>query len=319
MNIQRQGADAYHLDQNVRGVLSSKNDTKGKCIMKRISERYFPKKYEVILPLALLEYAGIPQKRIFQSIHVPERLVRSRNIKTITDFFKNSFKEKLPRNVINKRLKDKLSHSSKYAKPFLNECISILPKTYNLIIDQLSWDRLSDLEWSEYVSSDKMPTIRKLIAVFLCNEPDLYALRYCYHLLPLFKLEKYKNESAEVFLQIIQEMKIESNKDIGDCELIHTAIHGQPSGNFQNKRIVDCYTMDNSEDIKRRLITCLFVYELLQDSFNYTLTMEYSGKIYVIDQHTNEEIDEIIVNDYVCEKVLKKIKNQDEEILGIFK
>ena len=111
-------------------------------------------------------------------------------------------------------------------------------------------------------------------------------------------------------------MTLKSNQDIGDCELIHTAIHGQPSINFKKARIVDCYTMDPPDEIKRRLIYVLFFYECLKKKFNYNWNMEYSGKIYILDQQAGEEKEKIIVKDYVYEKMLNRIE-QDPKILNL--
>lgn len=328
MNIQMQNANTYHLDQNVRGRVSRKNDKIGQRIRDRVSTRYPNEKHEAILPFALLEYAGISQQTLFKSIRRIPNKIHPMNTEEIEIFLKNELKKKLPESTIKQRLKDNLKYSNEYAKPFLKGCIDILPKTYDLIIDQLSWDRLSYLEWIKDVSSNvslditKQKLIREQIARLLCKKPYLYVLRHCRHIQPLLlpeeKEQEKLNELGNSFLKVIKEMTLKPNQDIGDCELIHTAIHGQSSIQFTQVKIVDCYTMDNPDEIKRRLIMCLFFYECLkQSSFRDKLNMEYSGKIYILDQQTGEEKEEIIVKDYVYKEMWKKIKNQDSQIMPI--
>ncbi len=314
MNTNLQHTKTYHLDQNVRGFVSTKNEKVekiGTLIRQRILERYFPEKYEAILPFALLEYAGIQQRSILQQIDVPKSVVCHRSIKDIKDFLENIFKEKLPEYKINEKLQNKLKHSNEYAKPFLKESIALLPKIYGLIIVQLSWDRFSQMEWSKDALDEENLRIRKSIVRLISQEPYLYVLRHCHHLLPLLtkrdpnaleEVEYLLQVEVEYFLQIMEKMKVKFNEDIGDCELIHTVIHGQPSENFQKSRVVDCYTMDDVKDIKRRLIVCLFFYKLL----NYRLNSQYFGKIYIIDQQTGDEKEEINIEDYFPDKVLER-------------
>ncbi|MDE0151683.1 MAG: hypothetical protein OXK80_04200 [Bdellovibrionales bacterium] len=307
MNTNLQHTKTYHLDQNVRGFVSTKNERVekiGKLIRERVSARYFPEKHEAVLPFALLEYAGVRQKSILQQIEIPKSVVCQRSIRGIKDFLESTFKEKLPECKIHEKLQNKLKHSNDYAKPFLRESIALLPKIYPVIIAQLSWDRCSQMEWSKDKPDEERLKIRKMIVRSIVQEPDLYILRHCCHLLPLLtKRDPNAIEGVEHFLQIMEKMKVKPDEDIGDCELIHTAINGQPSEKSQKSRVVDCYTMDDLKDIKRRFIVCLFFYELL----NYRLNSQYFGKVYIIDKQTGEEIDEIDVRDYLPSKVLQRI------------
>ena len=311
LESEHSSANTYHLDQNVRGFVSSKNNKIGQSIRDRISNRYPYEKHEAILPFAVLEYAGIQQKKILQNIQVPKGIEEI--IERLVNFLKSEFREKLPKSKINQGLENNLKYSNEYAKPFLKGCIDILPETYDLIIAQLSWDRLSYLEW---VSLDI-----EQIARSLCEKPYLYALRHYRHIQPFLpKNRECLRESGELgnlFLQVIKKMKLKPNQDIGDCEFIHTAIHGQPSIHFKKTRIVDCYTMDPPDEIKRRLIYVLFFYECLEKKFNYTLNMKYSGKIYILDRQTGEEKEEIIVKNYMCKDMLKRIKKRDSKILNL--
>ena len=296
----------YHLDQNVRGMVS-----KG-LIDKKFLDKYHHEKYEAILPFALLEYAGIEGfKRLIKEIVIPQSLVDENPIELykIKEHLENELKSKLPKKHIEERLKERLQRDNNYAKPFAQGCIDILPKIYDSqIIPQLSWDRFSQMKWSEHIlKKGLLSGIRREIAKLLSKE-DLYILRHAYYLSQIpYNINDESNDTCE-YIDKMKKVKLESNMDTGDCELIHIAINGQASSDFKKRRTVDCYTMDPAEEIENRLTLCLFYYEILEceSSIRYTFDPKYCGKIYILDEN-GHEIKIINVKDHLPKKMLYKI------------
>ena len=86
-------AETYHLDQNVRDGIS-----KGR-IGRQFLEKYRLKKYEAILPFALLEYAWIPIKQVLSTIpKIPDSLLYTKPlelIKKVKEHFEKYISEKM--------------------------------------------------------------------------------------------------------------------------------------------------------------------------------------------------------------------------------
>ena len=265
----------YHLDQNVRCLIS-----KG-YINKNFLDKYSPyNKHEAILPFALLEYAGIKIKEnVLLKMTEPEEISLFKdkknqilNLKKIKESFDNQLREKLPKESIKQKLKEKITYryENEYARPFIKGCIECLSKSsvYDLIITQLSWDRFSQMKWSEHISKLNIILLRgikKEIAKLIAKENYLYVLRHCQYLsqTPYFSMTEYEDDK-ELLMEMMRKVRIKPNMDIGDCELIHVAINGQPSENFKKRKIIDCYTMDSAKEIKRRLLLCSFFYGMVR-------------------------------------------------------
>lgn len=301
----------YHLDQNVRGHL-----------YKGHIDNSFLNEYEkeAILPFSLLEYAGIRIKDIFQTIDEPQEISNFRNkpdylsLLNIKHSFDNQIRNKLSINDIKSKLNQRCEQ--KYAELFRTECLRILPDIYkSLIIPQLSWDRFNQMKWSDGISTNQLKAIHKEIAKLIIKQPILYTLRFANYTQEIPSDLEKENESIRIYLDIMNKVKIKPNVDIGDCEFIHTAINGQLSPDCQQRRKADCYTMDPEKEIKRRLILCLFFYEILEKQFpDYQLDRQYFSKIYVLDNKGREK--EIIdVKDYQPRFVVYKIKNKDLKTL----
>lgn len=314
----------YHLDQNLRGEIS-----KGNIDTTFLKNKYYQK--EAILPVALLEYAGIKDiKKIIREINIPRSLVNENPIKLykIKEHLENELKGKLSEDYIKERLKERQQWDNNYSKTFAQECITILPFIYNRVISHLAWDRFSQMKWSKQISdSDKylLKDIRREICKFISQE-NLPVLRHCSHLFgEVCKLTPEENLPEEIitFMEIIKKVNIEHNKDIGDCEFIHTAINGQPRGSDHKlSKVVDCYTQDPVKEIKRRLILCSFFYYLLELAsntssydFQYKFNQKYCGRIYIIDERGNEK-EKMGAKDYFpINKILQQKKKKDLETL----
>ena len=293
----------YHLDQKVRGRFS-KSLIDGKFL-----DKYYPEKYEAILPLALLEYAGIGAKEIFSKINESKEtslFTEKLNLKEIKDSLEDQITKKLPEKYIKIKLEERLKNDNEKAIPFAKECIRLLPTIYkSLIIPQLSWDRFSQMKWSERIpKKNLLLAIRKEIAK-LSSKEDLYILRHAYYLNQIPYNINDEPDYIREYINKMKEVKLKSNMDTGDCELIHTAINGQASLDFKKRRTVDCYTMDPAEEIENRLTLCLFYYEILEceASIRYTFDPKYYGKIYILDEN-GHEIKIINVKDHLPKKVL---------------
>ncbi len=306
----------YHLDQNLRGKVS-----KG-FLAKKFLDKYqgAPVK-EAILPLALLEYAGIEGiKKIIREITIPQSLLDKNTIEcvAIKEHWENELKSKLPEKCIKEKLKERHQRDNNYAESFAQECINILPDIYNMLIAYLSWDRFSKMEWSDHISDKNLLQKIRLDIGKLISKENLPVLRHCAnHLLNErgFTIPDSKNPDINTLVEIIKKTKIKYNADMGDCEFIHTAINGQPSADHKQRAIVDCYTMDPVKEIKRRLIFCFFFYETLEYGFQYQFNPEYCGRIYIIDEKGNEK-EKIEVTDYYpINKILQRIKAQELETL----
>ncbi len=226
----------------------------------------------------------------------------------------DKLKKKISIASIKTRLKER-QKDIEYAQGFTEKCIKTLPEIYDILISQLSWDRFSQMKWSEQMKWGEQ--IMKLIA-----KQNLYVLRYCFHFFNKsgFLDINNKNEDVNHLKSIIQKAKIEPNKDIGDCEFIHTAINGQSSTNLKKRVPVDCYTMDPIKEIKRRLILCFSFYYLMEREsttyrdFQYKFEPQYCGNIYIIDD-TGRTKEKIKVIDYHIEKVFQRIGRKELEIL----
>ena len=76
---------------------------------------------------------------------------------------------------------------------------------------------------------------------------------------------------------------------------------------------MDCYIMDDAREIKRRLISCIFFYQMLETApfnSNYKFDSKYFGKIYILDDRGQQK-EKIDVADYEPNKVLVRKKTQD--------
>ena len=297
-----QKSSTYHLDQNVRGLISKD----------RIKPKFLDKYYhETILPFAVLEYTGIEIKKVLSKI-CPPKISKPLDLQKIKEYFDEQVESKLPKKNIEIKLKERLKYDNDYAKPFAEGCMKALSKPgfYELIVNQLSWDRFSQMKWIGNDSGMTLREIRINIAKLIIKYKHLYILRHCEYLSkvpPDFPL----NEDQDFLMETMQ-VKIKPNMDIGDCELIHVAINGQ-SSDLKKRRSVDCYTMDDAKEIKRRLISCIFFYQMLEDTpFNsgYKFDPTYFGKIYIIDEK-GQKTEKISVADYEPNKVLMRKKTQD--------
>ena len=204
-----QRVSTYHLDQKVRGLIS-----KGRIKLKSL-DKYYSEKHEALLPFAVLEYAGINIKKIFLQIpSIPQNFLLSRplNLGKIKEYFENQIKEKLPQKYIKEKIKEKLKYDNDYAKPFIKECMKELskPYLYNLIIDQLSWDRFSQMEW---LGDNSEITLRKIhinIAKIVIKETSLYILRHCAYLSKI-RPDFLLNEDEDFLMETMQKVKIKLN------------------------------------------------------------------------------------------------------------
>ena len=230
----------------------------------------------------------------------------------------NELKSKLPEECIKERLKERLEWDNNYSKIFAQRCINILPSIYNILIAQLSWDRFSQMKWSRNIPEEELTLeLQREIAKFVYKE-NLYVLRHCAnHLLNNPQFTNTEGEPTEnvYFIEIMKKVKIEHDKDIGDCELIHVAINGQSLSNIKRRK-VDCYTMDSAKEIKRRLILSLFFYTMLKNDrfFQYNLNSQYHGTIIIIDDKGQEK-EKINVTDCYPEVILSKIKEREFKTL----
>lgn len=306
-------ANTYHLDQNVRGQIS-----KG-LINNSFLYKCYPKKIEAISPFALLEYAGIGGKEVFLAIpKLPNSLLLTKplEIKKVKEHFEKHIKQKITKEYIKEKLEQQLKHDNEYARPFIIECINILPEIYDDIINQLSWDRFTQMQWSERIKNKRLLSeIRAEIARLVCRG-HLYVLRHCHYInqIPYTDIDNEPN-TIHTYVGIMQRVNLKPNIDIGDCEFVHIAINGQSSSDYTKRRIVDCYTMDPAQEIKRRLILCLFYYEMLEkEPIQYKFQFQHCGKIYIINSKDIEK-EVINVKDYLPNKIMYKIAKKDPETL----
>ena len=314
-----QNISTYHLDQNLRGRVS-----KGLLDLRFLNKPY---KTEAILPVALLEYAGIQDiKTVIKEIIIPQSLIDENPIRLlkIKEYLESELKHKLPEECIKERLQERQQRDKDYSQTFAQKCINILPSIYNILIAHLSWDRFSQMEWSGNISDEVLlKEIRKEIREFISRE-NLPVLRHCVnHLLYETNFANTDNENTDLnyLMEIIRRTRIKNNADIGDCEFIHTAINGQQSTDNTQRVAVDCYTMDSVKEIKRRLILCFTFYQLMKfassqdDGFQYEFNPKHFGWIYIIDEQGKEK-EKIEVKDfYPINKVVKRIKEKDLETL----
>ena len=311
----------YHLDQKLRGKIS-----KGKINATFLRNKYYQKK-ATILPVALLEYAGIKCiKKLIEEIIIPQSLIDENLIELhkIKEHLENELRTRLPEENIKKRLEERVQNDNDWARPFAQECIDILPRIFNMLIDQLSWDRFSQMQWSKYISNKNILGQIRIEICKLISKENLPVLRHCAnHLLNKTGFADTDNEDTDLnyLMEIIKKTKVKKNEDIGDCEFIHTAINGKSSvGNPKDRVKVDCYTMDPAREIKRRLILCFDFYGTLehvssQYGFQYKFNPKYCSRIYIIDEQGNEK-EKIEVKDYYpVNKMLLRIKFQDLKTL----
>ena len=303
-----QRTSTYHLDQRVRGLISRNH------IDQRFLDKYYPEKHEAILPLAVLEYAGI-KKKVLSQIEKPKNILSLKplNLLKIKEYFDNQVRKKIPKDSIEIKLKESLKYDNKYAKPFTEQCIEALstPDFYELIVNHLSWDRFSQMKWTVNVPEITLRGIRKEIANLVVKHDHLYILRHCQYLSEI-SADFPLNDEQDFLMNSTQKLNIKPNMDMGDCELIHVAIiKGQSSGNLKKRKPVDCYTMDNAEEIKNRLTSCIFLYQMLEVfASDYKFDPTYFSTIYIIDEKGQQK-EEINVADYEPKKVLMRRKNKD--------
>ena len=304
----------YYLDQNLRGKIS-----KGKINTTFLRNKYYQK--PAILPVALLEYAGIKGiKTLIREIIIPQSLIDKNPLELhkIKEHLENELRNKLPKKHIEERLKDRVKNDNNLSQDFAQECIRSLSNIYNILIAQLSWDRFSQMKWDKYISNNNILGQIRIEICKLISKENLPVLRHCAnHLLKKTSFADTDNEDTDLnyLMEIIKKTKVEHDKDIGDCEFIHAAINGQSLADHKQRVAVDCYTMDPVKEIKRRLILCSDFYGTLeyvssQYDFQYKFNPKYCGRIYIIDEQGNVK-EKIDVKDYFpINKVLLRIKLQ---------
>lgn len=220
-------AETYHLDQNVRDDIS-----KGR-MDQQFLKKYRFKKHEAILPFAVLEYARIPIKKILSTIpKLPNSLLFAEplELKAVKEHFEEWIRDKIKKEYIKEKLEKQLQHDNKYARPFIIECVNVLSEIYDITMTQLSWDRFTQMKWSKDIEKKHLiADIRGEIAKFISKE-NLYILRLCHYFneIPYMDMDNEPDE-IQKYIDIMQKNKLKPNKDIGDCEFIHTAINGQIS------------------------------------------------------------------------------------------
>ena len=324
-----------YLDQNIRNKMSKKR-------FKSFRDKVNPligNNTQRFTVFGLIEFAGFEKKewkKLFD-IQYKEQELNEYPFQSFQDvlncqsILKNQLYDKLPKDFLMKKLEKKKECETDYTAlneqglKYIDRFIEGIKGSeevqslYKGLIDNLCLDRLSQINISKLCLEDK----KKVICFFVnrvigavSQERNVGGLRLICKIFNERKNHIVEGEqSKSVEKEIIKICgKLKPKGDLMDCELVHLAFFGS------NKKHCHCYTTDNENEIKERLILyCKTIGYFIDWYFNsshihsnkngYKRPQWRYGKVFILDEKTGEKIKKISATE-IYEKVLKsKIKS----------
>ena len=328
--------DMYHFfDQNVIAKMT-KIDQASQEFQENVKQTFLKTNInQVITPFSFLEFAGIQSKDIFNKILYKEQKLseytfKYDELKSLTSNLKNQIREQVPKDFLRQKLLNK-KNLNKVGEKLINRYFQyyINDDFYNHLIHNLYLDRLSQLNTSKFSKEEKddfnkihfYPSIMRNI----CDKKRTLGAFRVIKKMDEDICQKIKNQETEntnlnknrkKLKEILDNLKLSSNSDLVDCELIHLACFGYDDYHCR------CYTTDEESIIRERLnfyITGVFFlenwfYEYLpikrpdwNSDLNEHLPKERPdwkcGRIFILNKNTGKKIKTILVR-----KIYDKIK-----------
>ena len=295
---------------------------------------------QAITPFSFLEFTGIQSKDLFNKIFfkgkkLSEYTFKYDELKSVTSILKNQIKEQITKDflrqeILNKKNRETL-HLNEVGKKLINSYFQyyINDDFYNNLIHNLYLDRLSQLNTSNF-SKEETDDFNKIhlypsIMRNICDKTRTLGAFRAIKKMDEDICQKIKNQEIEninlnkdrkKLKEILDKLKLSSNSDLVDCELIHLASFGY-DGHYCH-----CYTTDKESIIRERL-AFYFTGVLFLENWFYkylpTKKPEWNnyvskylpkerpdwkcGRIFILDKNTGKKNKTIIVR-----KIYKKIK-----------
>lgn len=332
------------FDQNVMKKMS-KNSFECLTFQENAKKSFMKSQItQALTPFSFLEFAGIQSKDILKFIckgkPLDEYSCKYEELKEITSLLKEQIKETVTKDFLKKKLLEKenkesndlnglgLEYIDNYYKYFIENDDSYNNLTTNLYLDSLSQINISGFSQKEKEHFNRY-TYNPLVLESICNiKRTMGSLKImknslihtCQEVKKKTPKDAGLNQNRKRVHKILEDLHIKPYSDLVDCELIHLACFGYYNNHCQ------CYTTDNPDVIKKRLIFycegILFIekwfYEFLptnrtewRDYCKRYLPKERSkwrcGRVFILDEKTGEKIKTIPVN-----KIYKEIKKRKE-------
>ena len=308
-----------HLDQSVRKLFDQQELS---CELHEWIQSY---EVHAILPFSILEYSrAISTKNLFLNTS------RNEGMKLVQKFYRSSdgvtpmekiilvknkleyeFKRRLSVQAIQKGIQKHLDHLPQdawQARQYAQECFNKTPYLYeHYIIPQLSWDRITCMNWIQELKSSNKPHIlhiNQLIIGQFLKYRNLYMLRYFDFINSDFKKINLKSilpyvmspclVSKKISLKFINQgdTALRQRADLGDVELIHTAFYGQRSHCGALRQPIDCFTTDSETEVAARIRLYIQAHLMLlavfPDAFEDILNC--CGRIHVLNKQGQKKI-----------------------------
>ena len=332
------------FDQNVMKKMS-KNSFECLTFQENATKAFMKSQVtQALTPFSFLEFAGIQSKDILNLIYkgkpLNEYLCKYEELRDITSFLRKEIKEKMTKDFLKKTLLEEknkesnhlselgLDYINSYNKYFIEEDDGYKNLTTNLYLDSLSQINISGFSQEEQNDFNRH-IYNPLVLNSICNiKRTMGGLKIMKNSLIHTCQEVKKQVPEDIVLnqnrrrvhKILEDLHIKPYSDLVDCELIHLACFGYYGNHCQ------CYTTDNPDIIKKRLVFycegILFIekwfYEFLptnrpewRDYCNRYLPKERPkwrcGRVFILDEKTGEKIQTIPVN-----KIYEEIKKRKE-------
>ena len=327
------------FDQNVI-VKMTKIDQHPQQFQENVKQTFLkPNIKQAITPFSLLEFAGIQSKDIFNIFYKGKKLseypFKHDHLKSLTSYLKNQIKEQVTKDFLRQKLLDKKKreslHLNEVGEKLINGCFQyyINDDFYNNLIHNLYLDRLSQLNISKFSKEEKddfnkihlYPSIMRNICYKERTAGAFRAIKrinedICQKIKKQETENTHLNQDRKKLKEILDNLKLSSNSDLVDCELIHLACFGY-DGHYCR-----CYTTDGESIIRKRLVFYLTEVIFLENWFYKYLSTNSAewenyrkkylpkerpdwkcGRIFILDKDTGEKIKTIPVR-----KIYEKIK-----------
>ena len=322
------------FDQNVMNKMSQKSK-KYEIFQNNVNSlvRTNSKKIEqMFTPFSLLEFIGLKKTEIFDIEYEDKKLneYRFSSFEVLNDivFREDTIRDRIKRKNSKSDLKERLNKKEREEINYLNDRglryikhyknnINIL---YKPLIENLFFDRVSQINISQFSSKDREQFITScinLILSIICRNEPMGGLRLvCKVAQEIRKEPEYKQsikrEKDPDMINTVKRMnrvceKLKSYGDLVDCELVNFAFFGSKNSPCH------CYTTDNGNDVMDRLKFYCYYIDFFIRLFcdpnlklegkppqhfveNFTPPQWRCGKVFILDQESGEKITKIPVS-----------------------
>ena len=332
--------EIYHFfDQNVIDKMTKIDQ---KQIQRNIEQTFLkPNIKQALTSFSLLEFAGIQIKDIFNNIFykgkkLSEYPFKYEELQEIPQNLKKQLKEKVSKEILKEKLIEKKNRESRYLnsrgiiiideyiKSYVDDNYFYKNLIHNLYLDRLPEINISNFSQQERDDFNKIHLYPAILRNICDRKRTVGAFRaikkmdedICQKIRRQEPKNTNLNENRKKLTKYLDNLKLRSNSDLVDLELIHLSCFGYDGHHCL------CYTTDDESIIRQRLDFYLtgvllieyWFYEYLpkkrSDWENYRKKYLPSerpdwkcGRIFILNKNTGEKIKIIPVR-----KIYDKIK-----------